>query len=89
MTNKKNEKKAAVKVPEKIEMISIFKTTYGYWRHWVKNILKDGGIIKFRFVKDAESYNGKIAVAKTEVEKARKVLAEYKSKHIDEVEMWR
>jgi hypothetical protein len=43
--------------------------------------LAEGGISKFRFVKDAESYNGKIAVAAGEVEKAKKVLADYKAKH--------
>ena len=89
MTKKKSEKKvAAVAAPTKIEWINIFKTTYGYWRYWVKNILADGGVIKFRFVKDEGSYNGKIAVGKPEVEKAKKVLAEYKTKNPDTVVMW-
>ena len=74
---------------EKPEMVMIFSTTYGYYRHWVKNILAEGGISKFRFVKDAGSYNGKLAVAKAEVEKAKKVLADYKTKHPDEKEMWK
>jgi hypothetical protein len=34
-------------------------------------------ISKRRFVKDADSCNGKIAVAKAEVDKAKKVLTEY------------
>lgn len=89
MTKKKNEKKVpAVATPKKIEMINIFKTTYGYWRHWVKNILKDGGVLKFRFVKDEDSYNGKIAVAKPEVEKGKKILADYKTKNPDTKDMW-
>lgn len=54
----------------------------------MKNILAEGGISKFRFVKDADSYNGKIAVAKPEVEKEKKVLAEYKTKKTDTVDMW-
>ena len=90
MTNKKNEKKVAVvAAPKKIEMINIFKTTYGYWRYWVKNILADGGVNKFRFVKDEGSYNGKIAVQKNEVDTAKKVLADFKNKNPDTVEMWR
>ena len=90
MEKKKNETKVvAVEAPKKIEWINIFKTTYGYWRHWVKYILKDGGIIKFRFVKDAESYDGKIAIAKPEVEKAKKVLADYQKKNPNTVEMWK
>ena len=88
MAKQKNEKKVAVEAPKKIEMINIFKTTYGYWRYWVKNILADGGISKFRFAKDEGSYNGKIAVAKPEAEKAKKVLAEYKTKNPDTVVMW-
>ena len=89
MTNKKNEKKvAAVAAPKKIEMICIFKTTYGYWRYWVKNILADGGVGKFRFVKDEGSYNGKIAVEKTQVERAKQVLGDYKKKNPDTVVMW-
>ena len=71
----------------KPEMIEIFKTTYGYYRYWVKNILADGGIKKFRFVKDVESYNGKIAVAKTEIEKAKKALADYRTKNPDNVKI--
>jgi len=54
----------------------------------VRHILAEGGISKFRFVKDADSYNGKIAVAKPEVEKAKKVLAEYQKKNPDTVTMW-
>ncbi len=88
MTNKKNEKKvAAVAAPKKIEMINIFKTTYGYYR-WYKNILANGGVEKYRFVKEDGSYNGKIAVAKSEVEKAKKILAEYKTQNPDMVDMW-
>lgn len=89
MTNKKNKKKvAAVAAPKKIEMINIFKTTYGYWRYWVKNILADGAISKYRFVKDEGSYNGRIAVSKPDVDKAKKILADYKTKNPDTVEMW-
>lgn len=69
-------------------MVNIFSTTYGYWRYFVKPILEEGGIGKFRFVKDAESYNGKIAVAKAEVDKAKKALAEYQKQNPDTKTMW-
>lgn len=74
---------------EKPEWVNIYSTTYGYWRYWVKYILGEGGITKFRFVKDKGSYNGKIAVSKAEIDKTEKVLADYKAKHPDEKEMWR
>ena len=91
-TKKKKEAVAKVSATEKngkIEMVNIFSTTYGYYRYWVKNILAEGGISKFRFVKDEGSYNGKIAFAAGEVDKAKKVLADYKAKHPDEREMWK
>ncbi len=93
MSSTKKKKEAVAKVPAtekngKIEMVNIFSTTYGYYRYWVKNILAEGSISKFRFVKDADSYNGKIAVAKPEVEKAKKVLAEFQKKNPDTVTMW-
>lgn len=93
---KENSKKkvVAAKAPTtaetgKVEMVSIFTTTYGYWRYWVKNILAEGGISKFRFIKDPDSYNGKIAIAKGEVEKAKKILADYEKKNADTVTMWK
>ena len=51
---------AAVSKPAKTEMVAIFKTTYGYYRYWVKNILADGGIIKYRFIKNPDSNAGVI-----------------------------
>ncbi len=90
-SKKKNvvETKATAKVEKvRVEMISIFSTTYGYWRYFVKNILAEGGISKFRFIKDADSYKGKIAVIKIEVDKAKKVLAEYQKNNPDTKSMW-
>ena len=52
--------KAPVIKPTKTEMVTIFKTTYGYYRYWIKNILADGGIIKYRFIKNPDSYAGKL-----------------------------
>ena len=94
MSSTKKKKEAVAKVPAtekngKIEMVNIFSTTYGYYRYWVRHILAEGGISKFRFIKDADSYNGKIAVAKPEVEKAKKALAEYQKKNPDTVTMWK
>ena len=93
MSSTKKKKEPVAKVPAtekngKIEMVNIFSTTYGYYRYWVKNILAEGGISKFGFIKDAGSYNGKIAVAKTDVDKAKKVLAEYQKKNPDTKVMW-
>ena len=93
MASSKKKNAVEVKAPVKeeivkVEMVNIFSTTYGYWRYFVKTILAEGGISKFRFAKDAESYNGKIAVAKDDVDKAKKVLAEYQKKNPDIKAMW-
>jgi lipopolysaccharide export LptBFGC system permease protein LptF len=60
--------KAPVSKPAKTEMVAIFKTTYGYYRYWVKNILADGGIIKYKFIKNPDSYAGVLSVAKADAE---------------------
>ena len=88
--SKKKEQKAAPQpqTPTKAEWVNVFKTTYYFWRFWVKQILIDGKIKKYRFVKDEVGYTGKIAIDKPEVETAKKVLAEYKTKHPDTKEMW-
>ena len=87
-TEKKESVKAPVSKPAKTEMVTIFKSTYGYYRYWVKNILADGGIIKYRFIKNPDSYAGVISVAKVEADKAKKVLAEYKKQNPGTVSMW-
>ena len=90
MTKKKNEKKVpeVVAAPKKIEMINIFKTTYHRYRHWVRFILTEGKINKFRFIKDEVGYTGNIAINKPEVEAAKKVLADYKTQNKDSIDMW-
>ena len=88
--SKKKEQKAApqVETTTKAEWVNVFKTTYYFWRFWVKQILIDGKIKKYRFVKDEVGYTGKIAIDKPEVETAKKVLAEYKIKNPDTKDMW-
>ena len=84
--SKKNGK--LVETTNKTEMVNLFKTTYYFWRFWLKDILRSGKINKARFVKDEVGYSGKIAVAKPDVDTAKKVLADYKVKNADVVEMW-
>ena len=88
MAKKKEDKNVTKVATIKSEMVSVFNTTYHRYRHWVRFILTEGKINKFRFVKDEVGYTGKLAVEKTEVEKAKKVLADYKTKNPDTVEMW-
>ncbi len=93
MAQKTGTKKVVAKVQPtpkdgKIEMVNIFTTSYGYFRYFIRNIMTDGGIVKFRFVKNKENYSGKIAVAQNEVDKAKKVLAEYQKKNPDVKTMW-
>ena len=85
---KKVEKKVAVVPSGKSEWIKIFKSTYYLWRFWVKEILVSGKIKKYRFIRDEIGYTGNIAVEKAEVEAAKKVLADYKTKNPDIKDMW-
>ena len=86
MTNKKNQKTVAVTAPKKADWVNLFKTSYFYWRHWIKNDLK--GKVKARFAKDEIGYSGHIAVQKPDVDKAKKILAEYKTKNPDVKDLW-
>jgi len=88
MKKKEEKKVVAIEAPKKVEFINIFKTSYFYWRFWVKEILITGKINKARFVRNEVGYSGNIAVQKTEVDAAKKVLADYKVKKPDTVDMW-
>ncbi len=92
MSSTKKKREVVAKVPVekngKIEMVNIFSTNYGYYRYFVREILQTGGISKFRFAKNKENYSGQLAVAKTEVDKAKKVLAEYQKKNPEVKAMW-
>ena len=83
-----SKKKVVEVTPTKKEMVNLFKTTYHRYRHWIRHILTEGKVNGFRFVKDEIGYTGKIAVNKPEVEKAKKVLAEYKVKNSNSLDMW-
>ena len=70
-----------------LEMVNLFKTTYHYYRNWVKHILQ-GKVIGFKFIKDKIGWEGSISVPKSEINKAKSVLQEYKSKNPEAKEMW-
>ncbi len=83
-----SKKKVVEPAPTKKTMVNIFTTTYHRYRHWVRFILTEGKINSFRFVKDEIGYTGKLSIEKTEVDNAKKVLADYKIKNPDTVDMW-
>ena len=61
----KNAIKAAKQAPKKTEWNNMYKTTYYWWRFWLKNLLIKGKIRKYRFVKDTVGYTGHIAIDKS------------------------
>lgn len=85
-TKKPVEKKSEIK--HQIELKPVAKTTYHYWRNFVKYILEEGGVEGYRFVKDADSFNGQIMVMNSSFVEVKEVLAKYKKEHKDEVELW-
>lgn len=82
------EKKLQVKEKSKNEMVNVFKTSYHYYRNWVKQILSDGNIKGFRFIKDDVGWMGNISVPKTNQNETKNVLSDYKTKNPEVVEMW-
>ncbi len=87
MENNKKEQVKKVDKPTKEEEVILVSTTYYYWRNWVKSILLEGKI-KARFIKDDVGWSGKISVPKSQMDLAKKVLADYKTKNLDGVDMW-
>ena len=93
MENNKKEQvnKTQVKKPEQAkkevkttEMIVLCKTSYHYYRNWLRELLKDA---EPKFVKDEKGWKGSITVAKADVEKAKKLLADYKTKNPETKEL--
>lgn len=86
-TNKKAEVKAIV-AKVKTDFVTVAKTKYGYYRYWVRVIMAEAAVMKYRFIKNADSYDGVLAVAKEEADKARKALVAYTKQNPTTVSMW-
>lgn len=67
------------------EMVVLCKTSYHYWRNWLKEILKDTGA---KFNKDEKGWKGSISITKTDIDKAKKLLTDYKTKNPETKELW-
>ncbi|OJW82082.1 MAG: hypothetical protein BGO69_15910 [Bacteroidetes bacterium 46-16] len=84
--NKKTAAKKAAPVA-KTEPIAVAKTTYHFWRNWVKDIASS--VKGARFAKEKVGYNGVITVpddaSKTKLLKA---LETWKKKNTDTVDLW-
>lgn len=88
MTKRTIEKEKETAKSSTPNWVKIFQTSYFRYRHWIRNLLIEGKIKKFRFVKDEVGYTGSITVDKPEVDKAKKVLQNYKDKNPDVKDMW-
>jgi len=84
--NKKE--KMVIIPPVKKEMVTLVKTSYHYYRNWIKSILSEGAVKDFKFLKDKTGWNGTIIISKIEIEKARFVLKDFKLINPDIIELW-
>ena len=71
-----------------LEVVTVATTTYHNWRHWVKDIAKEGGVISAKFVKESVGYNGKITAPKSQVAKLKATFASYQKANPDTKELW-
>jgi hypothetical protein len=89
----KNTKKAVSKKTAKNATsetsVHLAKTSYHFWRNWVKDILHNGKITSAKFVKENVGYDGAISVSSAEFSKAKAVLEKYKKDNADTVDMWK
>ncbi len=72
----------------KTDFVTVAKTKYGYYRYWVRAIMAEAAVMKYRFIKNSDSYDGVLAVAKEEADKARKALTAYTKQNPTTVSMW-
>jgi hypothetical protein len=84
--NKKE--KVVIIPPTKREKVNLVKTSYHYYRNWIKSILSEGSVKDFKFLKDKTGWNGAIIISKEEAEKARFVLKDYKLMNPEIVDLW-
>ncbi|HTB52939.1 MAG TPA: hypothetical protein VK718_09220 [Ferruginibacter sp.] len=84
----KENKMVAIVPPTKNEMVKLFKTSYHYYRNWVKDILIEGDVKKFRFLKDRTGWTGIITISKSEVDNAKAVLKDYRTKNTETIKLW-
>lgn len=86
---KTKEATAPVKIVS-TERIAVVKTNYHYFRHWLRSAT--ASISGVKFVKNEDNYDGVITCPKSEVEKLKKVLADYRKELLKEnpltIEMW-
>jgi len=62
--------------------VTLGTSTYHIWRNWCNATLKVGGVITAKFERpDKTTYNGVVTVAKSEKDKAVKILKEYAKKN--------
>ena len=78
----------AIVAKVKTDFVTIAKTKYGYYRYWVRAIMAEAAVMKYRFIKNSDSYDGVLAVAKEEADKARKALVAYTKQNPTTVSMW-
>ena len=78
----KNTKKVTTKTATKtlapvattpVVRVDLGMTTYHYFRHWLKEVLKEAGVVSAKFEK-SEGYNGNITVVKSELANAKKAV---------------
>ncbi len=81
-------KKEVAKEENPLEVVTVATTTYHNWRHWVKYIAKEGGVIGAKFVKEETGYNGEIKVTRSQVAKLKTVFAAYQKANPETKELW-
>ncbi|MFA6150549.1 MAG: hypothetical protein WC716_04445 [Chitinophagaceae bacterium] len=82
------QKKVSVSIVARPSKNIIYKTTYHYWRNWIRKILIDGNIKSYKFYKDKIGYSGEISVDSKDVDFAKKLFADYIKQHPEIKEMW-
>lgn len=82
-TSKKNNSK-----PAEDKRVKLADSSYHYFRHFIKDLLKTNEVKSARFKKNDEGWHGQISVLASEKESANMALTQYKSDNPEIKDLW-
>ncbi len=85
---KKAGKKPAINSTAASERVKLVGISYHYFRSWIKQTLRSGGIQTAKFIKNEADWNGYISIPANDKEAALKILEQYRVENPDTKDLW-
>jgi hypothetical protein len=85
---KKAGKKPAINSTAGSERVKLVGISYHYFRSWIKQTLRSGGVQTAKFVKNEADWNGYISIPANDKDAALKILEQYRVDNPETKELW-